>query len=87
MRVLEGFGYLAVITIIACGLLSVYLFAKADEVKQAKTIRPAEQPEELLEKNTTAKLLPEGDFKPIPSVTERTTESLFAEKKSGAKES
>lgn len=86
-RVLEGVGLLAVIALVACGLLSVYLFAKADEIKEAKTKRWAEQPQELPEKDTTAKLLPEGYLEPLPSVTERTTESLFAEKKGGAKRS
>lgn len=86
-RVWEGAGILAVIAVIACGLLSVYLFAEANEVGQAKTKRQAEQPEELPEKNTTAKLLPEGHLEPIPSVTESTTELLFAEKKGGAKAS
>jgi hypothetical protein len=33
----------------------------------------------------TAKLLPESDFEPIPSVSEGTTELLYAEKKGGAK--
>jgi hypothetical protein len=35
----------------------------------------------------TAKLLPQSDLEPIPSVTEGTTELLFAEKNGGAKAS
>lgn len=84
-KVLEGVGLLAFFVIVACGLLSVYLFAKADEVKEAEAKRPAEQPEELAEKDASAKLLAEGSLEPIPSVTERTTELLFAEKKGGIK--
>lgn len=85
-RVLEGLGLLAFIAIVACGLLSVYLFAKAEEVGGAKAKRPAEQPEGLAEKGATARLLPEGHLEPIPSVAERTTELLLAEKKGTAKE-
>lgn len=85
-RVLEGVGLLAFIAIVACGLLSVDPFAKAEEVGGAKAKRLAEQPEGLAEKGATARLLPEGHLEPIPSVAERTTELLFAEKKSAARE-
>ena len=64
---------------------SVYLFAKADEVKDNKKRRAA-QPEELTEEKTTARLLPEGYREPAPSVTDRTTDLLFAEKRGGRKD-
>lgn len=81
-----GVGFLAFLIFVACGLLSAYLFAKAEEVKEASTKRQVRQPEELVPGETTGKLLPESHFEPLPSVTEGTTELLFAERKSNTKE-
>lgn len=81
-----GIGFLGFIILVACGLLSVILFAKANEVEAASTKRRLQQPEELPSGETTGKLLPEPHFEPLPSVTEGTTELLFAEKKRNTKE-
>ncbi len=85
-RVMGGLALLGLVAIISCGLLSVYLFAKAQEVEKAKTKRRITQAEDLTPIETTRGLLPEGQLEQITSVTERTTELLVAEKKSAAKD-
>ena len=80
-RVLAGLGFLALIVVLGCGLLAVILFAKANEVGEAKLKGRGGSPATLPQTNTTAKLLPSDQVDPAPSVTERTTELLFAEKK------
>jgi hypothetical protein len=86
-RAWEGLGLLALIVMIACGLLSVVLFAKANEAAEASGQRKIREPEKLSHAETTGKLLPETKLEPVPSVTERTTDLLFAEKKKSVKES
>jgi hypothetical protein len=85
-KVMAGLALLGLVVMAACGLISVVLFAKAKEVEQAKLKRRVSQPEELPPGETTKRLLAEGRFEQIPSVTERTTELLFVEKKSAGKE-
>lgn len=80
-RVLAGLGFLALIVVLGCGLLAVILFAKANEVGEAKLKGGGGSPATPPKTNTTAKLLPLDQVDPLPSVTERTTELLFAEKK------
>lgn len=64
------------------GLLSVILFARAKELgEQASKRQP--QPDELA--GSTKELLPEARFEPVSTVTERTTELLFAEKRNTKK--
>ena len=79
-RMLAGLGYLALLLVLCCGLLAVILFAKATEVGQAKSKGRAASPETLPTENTTAKLSAPDQVDSLPSVTERTTELLFAEK-------
>ena len=63
--------------VFGCGLLSAILFAQAKELgEQASKRQP--QPDELA--GSTKELLPEGNFEPVPTITERTTDLLFAEK-------
>jgi hypothetical protein len=81
-RILAALGIIGFIILIGSGLLSVILFAKANEVKEAANKRPAQGPDELQPPSRTNGLLPEGQFEPTPSVTERTTDLLFAEKNS-----
>ena len=85
-RVLAGLGFLALMVVLGCGLLAVILFAKANEVAEAKIKGRAASPEALPKPNKTAKLLPSDQLDSIPSVTERTTELLFAEKKAKDKD-
>jgi hypothetical protein len=86
-RMLVGLGYLALLLVLCCGLLAVILFAKANEVEKAKTKARVASPETLPKTNTTAKLLAPDQLDSLPSVTERTTELLFAEKEVKDKES
>nr|ART39458.1 J328 [uncultured bacterium] len=85
-RTLVGLGYLALLLVLCCGLLAVILFAKANEVEKAKTKARVASPETLPKTNTTAKLLAPDQLDSLPSVTERTTELLFAEKEVKDKE-
>ena len=85
-KILAGLGVLALIIIIGCGLLSVILFAKANEVKEASTKRQIKEAAELPLSAGTSELLPEARPEPIFSVAERTTELLLAKKESGTKE-
>ena len=80
-RVLAGLGFLALMVVLGCGLLAVILFAKANEVGEAGLKGRGASSATLPKTNTTAKLLPSDQLDPVPSVTERTTELLFAEKK------
>jgi len=66
------------IIMIACGLASVILFAKANEAGQEATKR---KPQEVSSGDSTKELLTEGHFEPVPTVTDRTTELLTVEKR------
>ena len=81
-RVLAGLGYIGLVILLGCGLLSAILFAKAQEVGKTKTKGRISSPEELAAINTTAQLLPPEPLEFTPSVTDATTELLYAEKKS-----
>jgi hypothetical protein len=85
--ILAVLGVLGLLIILGCGILSVILFAKAKEVEEAATKRRLLPPKDLPESAATAKLLSENRLEPLPSVTERTTELLFEERKGGASES
>ena len=80
-KVLAALGILAVIIVLGSGLLSVILFAKANEVKEASTKRKLEQPTELQSEATTRELLPEAHPAPMFSVADRTTDLLVAKTK------
>jgi hypothetical protein len=82
-KILAALGILAVILIIGCGLLSVILFAKANEVQEASGKRRLEQPDELGE---TARPDPLPWAKPGSglSVTDRTTELLLTKSENDA---
>ncbi|HZI88620.1 MAG TPA: hypothetical protein VFD48_17435 [Pyrinomonadaceae bacterium] len=74
-KFLAGLGVLGLLILIGSGLLSVILFAKANELKDS----PVRRPDELGESSPTANLLNEAQVEPVPTVTERTTELLFVE--------
>lgn len=69
---------LGFLIMVGCGLASVILFAKAKEVGEQATKRRTQR---VVSGTTeaTKELLSEGNFEPIPTVTERTTELLTVE--------
>ena len=79
-NLLGGLAIIGFVIMIACGLTSVVLFARAKELGEEATKR---RPQQDLSKGTetTKELLTEGHFEPVPTVTERTTELLVAEKR------
>lgn len=76
--ILEKLAVIGLIIMIACGLASVVLFAKANELGQEATKR---KPQDLASGESTKELLTEGHFEPVPTVTDRTTELLPVEKR------
>ena len=77
-KILAGLAFL---TLIICGLLAVVFFNYANSLKDAAVKNRLQQSDELPQDETSAKLLNDSYFEPIPSVTERTTELLYAERK------
>ena len=80
-RITAGLGTLALVLVLASGLLSVILFAKANEVKETPANRPLpDQPE--LHPQADTRELPEHPVSDAPafSVVDRTTELLSQEK-------
>ena len=75
---LTALGFIGFIIMIACGLASAVLFAKANEAGQEATKR---KPRELSPPESTKELLTEGHFEPVPTITDRTTELLTVEKR------
>jgi hypothetical protein len=82
-EVFEGIVFLALFVAVVTALL---LVVYRESLLEAATKHRLSQPGLPLTE-PTGKLLAESDLEPIPSVTERTTELLFAEKKSSAKRS
>ena len=76
-KVLAGLGALAFLIVIGCGLASVILFAKANEVKEVPA--PRIDPAELSPERSTKELLSEAKSAPMFSVTDRTTNLLPAQ--------
>ena len=78
-NLLGGLAIIGLIVMIACGLISVVLFAKANEVGAGAPKRSPASLENGSE--PTKELLTEGNFEPVPSVTDRTTDLLTVEKR------
>lgn len=80
-KITAGLGLLALLIVLGCGLLSVILFAKANEVKEASANRQTVEPASLNPTEDTQDLLNEAPA-PAPgfSVVDRTTELLAGEK-------
>ncbi len=77
-KILAG---LALLTLIVCGLLAVVFFNYANSLKDTAMKNRLQQPTELPQEETSVKLLNEPYLEPIPSVTERTTDLLYVERK------
>jgi hypothetical protein len=76
-KVIAGLGLLALIIVLGCGLLSVILFAKANELKETPANRPLpEQPELQPQADTRELLEHSAPETPVFSVVDRTTELL-----------
>ena len=79
-NVLAGLAILGFLVMVVCGLGSVVLFAKAKEVGEGAPKRS--QPASLANgSESTKELLTEGNFEPVPSVTDRTTDLLTVERR------
>jgi hypothetical protein len=81
-KILAGF---ALLTLIICGILAAFFFNYANALKDTAMKNRLRQPAELPLTETSARLLDEPYREPIPSVTERTTELLYAERKGSDK--
>lgn len=76
-KVIAGLGLLALIIVLGCGLLSVILFAKANEVKETPAKPPLPDQPELRPQADTRELLEHSAPEtPVFSVVDRTTELL-----------
>jgi zinc-ribbon domain len=77
-NILGGLALLGFLVMVICGLASVVVFAKANEVGEGKSKRL--EPANLTNgSESTKELLTEGNFEPVPSVTDRTTDLLTVE--------
>ena len=76
-KVLAALGVLGFLIVIGCGLASVILFAKANEVKEVPATRI--DPAELLPERSTQELISEVKLASLYSVTDRTTNLLPVE--------
>lgn len=79
---LAALAMVGLVIMLGCGLLSVILFARAKELGEQASKR---QPNEIDTSGSTRELLPEARFEPVPTVTERTTELLFADNRDSEK--
>jgi hypothetical protein len=80
-KFLNGLALLGMMLMGACGIIAVILFAKAKEVEEAAGKRRIQQKDAAAIPTPTKELLTEGHLEPVPSVTDRTTDLLYAEKK------
>ena len=83
-NILAGLAIIGFLVMVVCGLGSVVLFAKAKEVGEGASKRPA-QTNLTGASESTKELLTEGHFEPVPSITDRTTDLLVAEKRASGK--
>jgi len=77
-KILSGFAMLGILMFLCLGIFAAIMFAKAKEAEEAAGKRRIPQ----VETTPTKELLTEGNFEPVPSVTDRTTELLSVDKSS-----
>src|SRR5215207_9424984 len=77
---LAGLAIIGFIIMMACGVGSVILFARAKELGEESKKRPSQQ-NLSTGTETTKELLTEGHFEPVSTITERTTDLLVVEKR------
>ena len=75
-NILEGIFLLSFVVGAVIALSLVFYRESLQETLAKRRVSPASLPET----ESAARLLPETDFEPVPSVAERTTELLLAEK-------
>ena len=75
------FGGILLIAFIVFAALTLAYVAFNEDLKERKQKMNPMLKNELSEKKDTAKLLEEKPFEPVPSVTENTTDLLYAEQK------
>lgn len=75
------FGGILLIAFIVFAALTLAYVAFNEDLKERKQKMNPMLKNELSEKPDTAKLLEEKPFEPVPSVTENTTDLLYAEQK------
>lgn len=75
------FGGILLIAFIVFAALTLAYVAFNEDLKERKQKMNPTLKNELSEKQDTAKLLEEKPFEPVPSVTENTTDLLYAERK------
>ena len=73
-------GILIIAFIIFAGMSLAYVAFNEDLKERKQKVKPTLQ-NELSESKTTGKLLEDKPFEPVPSVTESTTDLLYAERK------
>jgi hypothetical protein len=83
-KILAAVGLLGLLIVLSFGLLSVLLFARAKEAGEAPTKRRYIQGEATRTSAAPPNLLPERHLEEVASVTDRTTELLFADRGTGA---
>ena len=80
-KLLAGLAALGFLIMVGCGLLSVVLFAKANELKEASSKRQVTEPDELVTPANTRELLTSPQPEPTFSVADRTTDLLLVDRK------
>lgn len=78
-KLLAAVGLLGLLIILSFGLLAVLLFAKAKEAEETSTRRRHLQGDDTRTSAAAGKLLPDSHLEEVASVTDRTTELLFAD--------
>lgn len=73
-------GIILILFIIFAAMALAYVFMNETLKEQSAKLNP-ELTKELEKKVETGKLLEEGNFEPVPTVTERTTDLLYTENK------